>query len=239
MMPRARLARADLHSPSSFGCLEKHRLIVQLVVAHAQHLGEGLRSPLALRADAADDQPLLEAQGRNLHDLAPLADLARHVAQGQRQLVHELLRLETTVFVITLTVVPHDRRVLDFGLGTRSAPREELHDWLHLVHPLHRSLRVELNPLVLRVRAALPEPVLCDQGEWQVAAEVLLEELLAATAHDEDPDVLSLRQAPEELPGRLRGHGILHPSLELPQRAVVVEEHGLDTWIGLEEEVSY
>mmetsp|Transcript_89159 Transcript_89159/g.276020 ORF Transcript_89159/g.276020 Transcript_89159/m.276020 type:complete len:335 (-) Transcript_89159:176-1180(-) len=237
-MPGAGIPCANLDCPSALRGLCEHGL-VRLVVANAQHLGERRADPLALEADAVDDGALLEAQAADLYNLRPLADHAGEVPKGQRELVHQFLGFELAVLVVAVLVVPEDAGVRDVDSRSRGAPSEEVHDRFHLADPLSARVRVEEPPLMVGARPAHVVTLLCDEGEGEATSKVLLQELLAASTHDEDPEVLPVCKGPEELPGILRGYGVLGIGLELAKRAVVVEEKGLYARVGLEEEARY
>mmetsp|Transcript_84407 Transcript_84407/g.217380 ORF Transcript_84407/g.217380 Transcript_84407/m.217380 type:complete len:706 (-) Transcript_84407:229-2346(-) len=224
--PGERLPEAHLDRVRVLWRFREHGL-VRAVVAHAEHRGEGVAGLLLREARRADDEAFLYLQRRHLHNLVPLADLARQIPQRERELVSQLLRLEGAVLLITLTEVPDDRGGLDLDVRSWRAPGEQLHHRADLLHPGHIRVRIEVLPRVVRLFRVCHEAMLSDEGEGLKHAEVLLQEGCIAPAHNVDAQVLALVQLSHDLQELLGRRRVLGPALEAAQGAVVVQEEGL------------
>mmetsp|Transcript_24731 Transcript_24731/g.70571 ORF Transcript_24731/g.70571 Transcript_24731/m.70571 type:complete len:299 (-) Transcript_24731:2128-3024(-) len=199
-MVRVRRARSDLDGVSRLWRVDKHRLVC-VVVPDAEDLGELLLGLFLQQAQHSDGQALLDLQRLDLDEATVVAlhCLTREVAQRQSQQVHQLLRLEGSILVVATRVVPDYGSGLDLDHRPWGAPFEQLDDGLHLRHPFRGRLWAEGSELLPWAGSLQAEAVLRDEAERLVLAETRLEEILAAAAHDEDPQVLPRRQSGEEL----------------------------------------
>mmetsp|Transcript_75988 Transcript_75988/g.180775 ORF Transcript_75988/g.180775 Transcript_75988/m.180775 type:complete len:232 (-) Transcript_75988:2090-2785(-) len=186
-------------------------------------------------------EALLDLQRCHFHYLISMSNLTWQVPKGLGELMDQLLGLELAIFLLTITIMPHNGRVLHLDHRVGCAFLVQVHDWLHLLHPLDQvdgfwsDERCPLGGrLVTMNRTSLFIPTLGDQSEVLVALKVFGKEVLAATTDDRNRKVLAGIQSRKEGMHGLRRYGILWPLFEFSQRAVVVQEKCLKPCTRLE-----